>query len=458
MQATENSKNRHTLTNRFPRRHLLLVGLLGTLLLLSFVLTPRDNQSPEQETISVPVATDLQPSTPDEPVDSLEPLLADVEEPAAEQLLPPVSWHTETVRSGDNLSLIFQRAGLSDRTLMEFLSSNPNTQILKKIHPGHQLEFLIEEGALQGLRYWPNRLHSKTFHREDISTFNFEEDQLQPDIKLTYRQATIQDSLFLAGQRIQMDDDLIMELANIFGWDIDFGLDIRKGDAFSVLYEERFLHGEKIGNGHILAAEFTNQKTTFKAVRYTDNNDNSHYYTPDGKSMRKAFLRAPLDFRRISSNFNPKRLHPVFKTVRPHRGTDYAASTGTPVWASGDGKVIASSFTKANGNYIVIQHGNNIQTKYLHLSKRHVKTGQRVRQKQRIGSVGSTGYSTAPHLHYEFLLDGVHRNPRTILDKLPKAESIPDKEMADFRAQTEPLMLALLDHKQQTLLTQLKQE
>ncbi len=219
-----------------------------------------------------------------------------------------------------------------------------------------------------------------------------------------------------------------------------------------MLYEERFLDGEKIGNGNILAAEFTNQKTTFSAVRYEDPNGNVHFYTPEGKSMRKAFLRAPLDFRRISSNFNPKRLHPITKTVKPHRGTDYAASRGTPVWAAGDGRVITSTYNRASGNYVVIQHGNNIQTKYLHLNKRSVNVGQRVRQRQTIGTVGSTGYSTAPHLHYEFLLNGVHRNPRTILNKLPKAKSIPSSETERFHQQTKPLLASLEQYHQQVLL------
>ena len=164
--------------------------------------------------------------------------------------------------------------------------------------------------------------------------------------------------------------------------------------------------------------------------------------------MRKAFLRAPLDFRRISGNFNPRRIHPIFKTVRPHRGTDYAADRGTPVWSPGTGRVIASGFTKPNGNYIVIQHGNNIQTKYLHLHKRYVKKGQKVKQKQKIGTVGSTGYSTGPHLHYEFLIDGVHRNPRTVINKLPKAASIKKSELANFQSLTKQWLAELDMHNQ----------
>ncbi|NHO68194.1 peptidoglycan DD-metalloendopeptidase family protein [Aestuariicella hydrocarbonica] len=426
----------------FPRRHLVTASILCAGLFILFIASP-----------SKPVAAKRQSQTIELPFNKeMQELLPDVTEPMSVEIIPEIQWHKELVRAGDNLSLIFQRAGLSDRDLYEFMSGNPKSKSLTRIHPGHELEFHIEDQKLMGLRYRQNQLSSELFTRIDVKKFDHKTNTLQPDIHTAYREAIINDSLFLAGQKVKMDANLIMELANIFGWDIDFGLDIRKGDQFKVLYEERFLDGEKIGNGNILAAEFTNQKVTFRAVRYQDSKGNTHYYTPEGKSMRKAFLRAPLDFRRISSNFNPKRLHPIYKTVRPHRGTDYAASTGTPIWAAGDGKVLRASYSKANGNYIVLQHGNNIQTKYLHLSKRRVKTGQRVKQRQIIGNVGSTGYSTAPHLHYEFLLDGVHRNPRTILEKLPKTQAIAASEMERFNQATQPILTSLDDHHRQILL------
>ncbi|MYM63261.1 peptidoglycan DD-metalloendopeptidase family protein [Pseudomaricurvus sp. HS19] len=444
---TQPPKRSTLLIRSFPRRHLriaiALLACLGVTMMLIPSGPPVTKRHQEKLTLNLKPSS-LKPG--------LQELLDKPVEPVTEDIVPPISWHKEEVRSGDSLSLIFQRAGLSDRALWEFMSGNPESSILKRIHPGHELQFHIADGQLQGLQYRRNRLESELFTRADATHFNHETKIRQPDVHRAYRQASIDDSLFLAGQRAGMDADLIMELANIFGWDIDFGLDIRKGDQFMVLYEEQFLDGEKIGNGAVLAAEFINQNHRFRAVRYEDPRGQVHYFTPDGKSMRKAFLRAPLDFRRISSNFNPKRLHPVFKTVKPHRGTDYAASRGTPVWAAGDGKVIASSFTKANGNYVVIQHGNNIQTKYLHLHKRTVKNGQRVKQRQQIGTVGNTGYSTAPHLHYEFLLNGVHRNPRTILDKLPKAQSVPDSEMEYFRNQTQPILASLDQHREQTLL------
>jgi murein DD-endopeptidase MepM/ murein hydrolase activator NlpD len=224
-----------------------------------------------------------------------------------------------------------------------------------------------------------------------------------------------------------------MKLANIFGGVIDFVLDPREGDTIHVLYDELYLDGERYGDGDIIAASFTNQGETFNAYRYRDANGDVGYYNEQGVSMRKAFLLAPVDFTRISSNFNPRRLHPIYKTARPHRGTDYAAPTGTPVYAAGDGRVIKAGYTRANGNYVFIQHGEQYVTRYLHLHKRKVKQGQRVAQSQIIGTVGSTGAATGPHLHYEFLMNGVHRNPRTIHKKLPKAKSLPAAELAQFQ-------------------------
>ena len=217
-----------------------------------------------------------------------------------------------------------------------------------------------------------------------------------------------------------------MELANIFGWDIDFALDIRAGDHFTVIYEERFLNGEKIGNGPILAAEFVNQGRSYKAIRYSDAGNRSDYYSPTGLSMRKAFLRTPVDFRRISSRFG-KRKHPILNRMRMHTGVDYAASRGTPIRAAGDGKVIHKGRKGGYGRTVIIQHGGRYSTLYAHMNsyRRGVYTGKRVKQGQIIGYVGSSGRATGPHLHYEFRVNGVHRNPLTV--KLPSAKPINSK-------------------------------
>jgi len=218
-----------------------------------------------------------------------------------------------------------------------------------------------------------------------------------------------------------------MDFADIFGWDVDITHDIRKGDVFGLIYESHYVDGEFIGTGKIIAAEFVNQGQRFAAIRHTDGN----FYTPEGRSMKKAFLRAPVNFKYISSSFNPRRLHPVTGQVRAHRGIDFAARTGTPVVSSGNGKVIKAGYSKYNGNYVFISHGTQYVTKYLHLNKKLVKTGQKVKQGQQIGTVGSTGRVTGAHLHYEFLVNGVHRNPKTV--KLPKSEPLPRSELAKFK-------------------------
>ncbi|MDO6748258.1 peptidoglycan DD-metalloendopeptidase family protein [Gilvimarinus sp. 1_MG-2023] len=442
------------LINSFPKGHMVAAGVLA-LGLIAWASTspskpslpaPTQTQAdvnaeplqtlPSQEILPT---TQIEPNTPNLQVVTQPVAVTQVAEPS----LPDLEQQRFTVRSGDSLSSIFKRAGLTDRDVYDLTHSCPEAKSLTRIMPGHEIVFYLDNsGNLQKLSHITNRLNSTHFEKNADSYVSIKEIK-QPEIRNAYQEATINSSLYMAATGVGMPDSLIMEMATVFGWDIDFALDLRKGDHFSVLYEEKFLDGEKIGNGAILAAEFTNRGDKFRAVRYTHANGEAHYYTPEGQSMRKAFLLAPVDFRRISGNFNPRRLHPIFKTARPHRGTDYAANRGTPVWASGDGRVIASSYNKANGNYVFIQHGNNVVTKYLHLHKRHVKKGQRVKQKQTIGTVGSTGYSTGPHLHYEFLLDGVHRNPRTIVQKLPKAKSIADAQMQDFVSQTQPIIASL---------------
>ncbi|WP_036825921.1 peptidoglycan DD-metalloendopeptidase family protein, partial [Photobacterium sanctipauli] len=247
------------------------------------------------------------------------------------------------------------------------------------------------------------------------------------DTQLNFAQAVITSSFWNAADKAGLTANQIMEIAGIFGWDIDFALDIRAGDNFSVLFEERLIEGEPIGRGNIIAATFTNLGQTFTAIRSED----GKYYDQEGRAMRKAFLRSPINFRYVSSNFNPRRLHPVTGRVRPHRGTDYVAPVGTPIWAAGDGVVMKSGYNKFNGNYVFIRHSSTYITKYLHMTKRSVNTGQRVKQGQTVGTLGGTGRVTGPHLHYEFLVNGVHKNPRTV--KLPQAQSLKGKEKARFK-------------------------
>jgi len=237
-----------------------------------------------------------------------------------------------------------------------------------------------------------------------------------------------------------------MEMAGIFGWDIDFALDIRQDDKFSILYEEEFIDGKKYQNGNILAAEFTNQGKTFKAIRFTDKSGRTSYYTPEGRSMKKTFLRSPVDFRRISSRFG-KRKHPILKKRRLHKGVDYAARRGTPVQSSGDGKVIFKGRKGGYGRVVIVQHGSRYQTLYAHLNgfKRGLRVGKYVKQGQTIGFVGSSGRATGPHLHYEFRVNGTHRNPLTV--KLPSSAPIKSAYKNDFMAYADRVLSQLNTHK-----------
>ncbi len=343
-------------------------------------------------------------------------------------------WETVTVKKGDNLALIFKRAGFSASQLYQVVNEAPDGGKLARIFPGQTLAFQAgDKNKLIGLKHTLSALETVHYHRED-GKWKTDKLVLEPDTQLAWANGRINSSLFLAGKDAGLPQSLIMSMANIFGGVIDFALDPRKGDTFHVLYEQRSLDGNYIGSGDILALSYTSKGKTVSAYRYEDSRGDVGYYSADGVSMRKAFLLAPVDFTRISSNFNPRRLHPIYKTHRPHRGTDYAASRGTPVYAAGDGRVLKSGYTRSSGNYVVIRHGEKYTTKYLHLHKRRVASGARVKQGQVIGTVGSTGAATGPHLHYEFLVNGVHRNPRTIHRKLPKATRLAKAEMPRFKA------------------------
>jgi murein DD-endopeptidase MepM/ murein hydrolase activator NlpD len=358
----------------------------------------------------------------------------------AEEIVPALVWTEQRVSSGDSLSTLFTRAELTAVDVYQ-MSSSQDGKLLRNLYPGELFRFGVDNtGQLQELHHIQSKLVSRVFTR-DGESYSSEQRVLEPDTLLNYREGVIVDSLYMSGLEADLPDKLIMELANIFAWDIDFVFDIRKEDSFSLLFEEQFLEGEKLSVGNIIAATFTNRGKTYQAVRYTNDQGVSNYYTPEGLSMRKAFLRTPLDIFRISSGFNLKRKHPIHKKIKAHRGVDYAAPRGTPVYSAGDGKVIAAGYSKANGNYVFVQHGQTYITKYLHLNKKKVRKGQSVRQRQLIGTVGSTGYATGPHLHYEFLVNGVHRNPRTV--KLPQANPIPKAELAAFQTATQPMLRQL---------------
>ncbi len=346
-----------------------------------------------------------------------------------------------TVKRGDSLSAIFKRLGLDQGQLVQL--SRGKGKPLARIHPGQRLEFHTDpEHRIEKLVYRLDPVSSLHFHRT-ATGYTSEQVEEPYERRRSYTQATIDDALFLAGQRAGLPDKTIMQLVEIFGWDVDFALDIRKGDRFTVVYEELFKGEERAGYGDVLAAEFVNQGRTIRALRYTDENGNTNYFSPDGGSMRKAFLRTPVRFSRISSHFDMKRKHPILHTIRAHKGVDYAARTGTPVKATGDGKVTFAGWKGGYGKTIVVRHGGAYTTLYAHLSRlaKGMRSGKHVRQGDIIGYVGKTGLATGPHLHYEFRVKGAHRNPLKV--KLPKASPIAPKLRPDFIERTRELVAQL---------------
>jgi murein DD-endopeptidase MepM/ murein hydrolase activator NlpD len=348
-----------------------------------------------------------------------------------------------TVRRNDTLDQIFRSVGIDMAALAELRQRPEVRRALDIVRPGDIITFTHVDGVLQSLNRQISNTLTLSVARSDAGfAVNYVENPLETEI--VGRRAQITSSLFAAGQDAGMSAETIMTLANqIFGWDIDFALDIRQGDEFSVLYEQKFQDGEYVNDGRVLAAEFVNQGKMHRAVWFqSKDGDVQGYFTPEGKGMRKAFLRAPLDFTRVSSVFNPRRKHPISGVVRAHKGVDYAAPTGTPIWAAGDGRVQFAGRKGGYGNVVMIDHGKGISTVYGHMSRfgKSSRVGRTVQQGDIVGYVGMTGAATGPHLHYEYRINGAHKNPATI--PLPRTE-IPSGYLAEFRSQSESALAKL---------------
>lgn len=374
------------------------------------------------------------------------PAVAIKESKAAEQ----TKWSKHTVKSGDSLAKIFSTFSLSANTLHNITHSDSLAKSLKNIKPGQELRVARDaSGEFEILEYDIDRIQTIRI-TSDGGSYNSA--LIKKPIKTvqTAASAQINNSLYYDGKQAGLSDKTIMELANIFGWDIDFALNLRRGDSFTLLYEAQYINDERIEDGKILAAEFINRGSSFQAVRFTKKDGSAEYFSPNGKSMRKTFLRTPIEFARVSSHFNLRRKHPVLNRIRAHKGVDYAASTGTPIKATGDGRVIHRGVKGGYGRAVIIKHGQKYSTLYAHMSKYgRYKNGSFVKQGQIIGYVGKSGLATGPHLHYEFRMNGVHRNPLTA--KFPAARPIAKKLLAEFMRQTSPLLTALEQAKETQL-------
>lgn len=400
------------LIRQFPKGHLLATLCLAGVVGFALIAPGAGNSVTSKTTL------DLSLPSPSEKAPIIE--------------IPARPWLEATVRSGDTLGKLLGDRGVSATAIHELMSSSKEIKQLANIKPGDIIRLEKNHiGQLIAVQYQPTRIKTITADRID-GNWVLTETQRNYEHQIKYANAVIDDSLFLAGQQAGMSDNMIMKLANIFGWDIDFVMDIRRGDHFRLLYEELFLDGEKVGDGNIVMAEFWNQGRQVNAFRYESPEGGIDYLDLKGDSLRKEFIRTPVSFTRISSRFSTGRYHPVLHRVRAHKGIDYAAPRGTPVKAAGDGKVSFAGNKGGYGRVIILQHGQSYSTLYAHLNSyaNGVRSGKRVKQGQVIGYVGSSGLATGPHLHYEFQLNGVHRNPLTV--PLPKARGIPDKERKEF--------------------------
>lgn len=356
---------------------------------------------------------------------------------------------TFQVEKGDTLSTLFNKSGLSNAVMYNALESVPKEQQNKftRLNLGQLIEFTLNDaGDLLAVSTKPDLLNTYTLAKQDNS-YVFSHNAIKPTYKKVYAYGSINSSLFAAADKAGIPHAMIMEIANAFGYDIDFALDLRQGDVFEVIFEQKLVNGKVVGTGNLLAARFTNRGKEFTVVRFTNNNKIASYYRADGTSMQRAFIRTPVDFTRISSKFSLGRYHPVLNRIRAHKGVDYAAPTGTAIRAAGNGKIVSIGWKGGYGKAIVIQHGKTYSTLYGHMSKfaPGLKVGSYVKQSQTIGYVGMTGLATGPHLHYEFRVNGKHVDPLSV--KLPMADPLSAKEKARFLEISQPLLSELNENK-----------
>ena len=348
------------------------------------------------------------------------------------------------VRRNDTLDQIFRRLELSMSDLANLRAMQGLKVMLDRLKPGEVLTLSHRAGELMGFERRLTDSETLKVKRDEDAGFiaNVEETPLTRTPVTT--RGVIRSSLFEAAATAGLRDQTALALADLFGWDIDFVLDLRGGDAFTVTYEQVSRDGERLGDGAILAARFVNQGKTYEAVRFIGEDGKARYFTPDGRSLRKAFLKAPVEFTRISSVFNAARKHPILNLIRAHKGVDYAAPIGTPVRAAGDGRVVFRGQKGGFGNVLEIEHPGKIVTRYGHLSRfaTNIRAGDKVSQGEVVAYVGMTGLATGPHLHFEYIVHGEQRNPQTAV-KAAEAVQLETALRPEFDRQAAPLLASL---------------
>lgn len=442
-------------TKHFPKKHLQVL-LVASMLGLAILLLP-PSKSDVQEikpatqipAISSEAANQLvQQQNNNKPETAVTPPIEQIEQTTINIVADSpstnpessITWLSKIVQKGDSLSSLLAKAGISPNELHELMNTAKTKAVkaLTTLHPGQKVEISVDNNQkLSQLRFIISPIETLQVTKSEDGSYEFEKVYKKYDVQIQHAQVSIQQSLFNDAQNAGLDGGIIMKLANIFEYDIDFALGLRAGDSLDVIYEELYLDGKKQKNGRVLAANFFNKGKRYSAVYYQKSGQNEGgYYTENGETMRKAFTQAPVDFARISSHFNLRRKHPILHTIRAHKGVDYAASIGTPVKATGDGRVLLASQKGGYGKTIILKHAGGYTTLYGHLNgyAQGIRSGKSVRQGQVIGYVGTTGMSTGPHLHYEFHVNGMYTNPLTV--KLPRSLPLSRQEKQNFLAQT----------------------
>ena len=400
----------------YPRRHLylLLVGIIFLISITIFSSIKIDSNSPKEALFSQVSMEEL-----------------DLDSAVEAETFNFIKLKREEIKRNDSLFSILKRLGIEEKNIVTLVNSD-RSNLLAKIKIGKTLEVGINDSNIVISLNYIKDFKSGVRAEKRGEVYEIEEYELNTEKYRVFKNIEINNSLYADGIKEALPDSVIMDLVYIFGWDIDFVHDIRPGDSYSLIYEEVFVNGEKKLDGDILIAEFINRDRTHTAIRYKLQNGFSEYFSLEGRNVKKAFLRSPVEFSYISSSYNLKRRHPILHKVRAHTGVDYAASRGTPVRTTGDGTVVFVGKKGGYGNLVEIKHTEDYSTRYAHLSKFHskIKVGKKVKQSETIGYVGRTGTATGDHLHYEFRVNGKHTNPVTV--KLPNAKPIHENDKDSY--------------------------
>ena len=419
-----------TIFKNFPKKHIVtlslgFLGLIGVYVLGSKDLTEQNFKNELSKPLKLLVLTE----------DS------NLEVPFIEK--------ERLIKRNDSLFAILNQLGVPKEDIINLINSKKSS-LLSKIEVGDKIRIFVDnDGFLQKLFYVDDFEKGVLAERKNneftISKYINEIEKVR-----VFKHVVIEDSMYMSGLREEIPDSVLMDLAYINGWDIDFTHDIQPGDNYSLIYEEIIVNGEKVVDGDILISEFNNKEKKFVAVRFNIDRDNAEYFNQDGENVKKAFLRSPVEISYISSKYNLKRRHPVLHTIRAHRGVDYAANTGSPVRATGDGTVSFAQYNGGCGNEVKIKHSEDYETRYCHLDRFNPRTkvGRKVKQGQTIGYVGSTGLATGPHLHYEFHVNGKHTDPLKV--RFPNASPIESSQLTAYKTKFKSLQKELNNFKSLT--------